>query len=331
MAQVVILSELVSYGELGAGRYMAPYVLASQLEANGFSTVVVDFFTKKENFFEYLSHFIDQSTLLVGISTTFLSPFCRFFDVKASRQVAFNNYQSGFLWANSEEEWLNWLHSLRSLLSQKAPRAKIVVGGTKATKFLAKPELSKGIDYLALGAGDASLVNATRAIFNGTEPVTKLLYGVPTLAEAVLKNQMSHCPTTIYQPKWAIQERESLPIEISRGCIFNCKFCYYERKNSVRKNVSVLMEEFQRNYDLFGTTSYSFTDDCFNDSREKVETICGAILYHFRSLGYSKEDLFSRFLDNNLKFELANEVAGRNSEYLEKYWADLTHLNPPSA
>lgn len=278
-----------------------------------------------------------------------------------------------------------------------------------------------------------------------------------------------------------------------------------------------MIEEFQRNYDLFGTTSYSFTDDCFNDSREKVETICGAILklpfkidftsyarvdvavkfpdtadlmveagasslfwglesfhpeaakkagkgtppdrvkeflvafkkkhgqkcfgsgsfitglpgepessvldtldwlthhdplhavafsplllspyfesldktvvdfadyarnpsqygfthvgststewahqlmnfkqadeladfcanrwlatkgaglfnspwqyYHFRSLGYSKEDLFSRFLDNTLKFELANEVAGRNSEFLKKYWTDLTRHNPPA-
>lgn len=277
MAQIVILSDVVSYGELGAGRYIGPYVIASQLEDHGFSTVVLDFFTAKANFFEYLENFIESSTLIVGISSTFLSP-SAYFKTGRGRHNSFDSYNSGFLWKDTDQEWLEWSAELKELLRRKAPKAKIVIGGVKAAKFLKRPDLARDVDYFALGAGDSSIVQAASALRDGKEPEIKEIAGLKVFSQMVLKHQMNACPVTTFQKKWAIQQGEALPIEISRGCIFNCKYCYYERKSSLRKSVDILIQEITRNYELFGTNSYSFTDDCFNDSREKVETICGALL-----------------------------------------------------
>ncbi|NJO61503.1 MAG: radical SAM protein [Richelia sp. RM2_1_2] len=85
-------------------------------------------------------------------------------------------------------------------------------------------------------------------------------------------------PKLTYQQKWGIQPNESLPIEIARGCLYNCKFCTYAKKATYRKPLATLRDEFIRNYELFGTTTYQFCDDCFNDTRQKVEETCNTIL-----------------------------------------------------
>jgi radical SAM superfamily enzyme YgiQ (UPF0313 family) len=74
---------------------------------------------------------------------------------------------------------------------------------------------------------------------------------------------------------------ESLPIEISRGCIFKCKFCNFQltgkKKFDYIRNVNLIKEELIDNYERFGTTNYMFTDDTFNDSTYKLELIHKAI------------------------------------------------------
>ena len=66
-----------------------------------------------------------------------------------------------------------------------------------------------------------------------------------------------------------------LPLEISRGCAFNCAYCDYDRKSTVDnyKDPDVLREELLYNYEHFGITKYNLLDDLYNDSKEKVREL----------------------------------------------------------
>lgn len=66
-----------------------------------------------------------------------------------------------------------------------------------------------------------------------------------------------------------------LPIEVSRGCAFNCAYCNYDRKSNFEayKNPQTLREELIRNYEQWGVTKYILMDDLYNDSTEKVEVL----------------------------------------------------------
>lgn len=72
-----------------------------------------------------------------------------------------------------------------------------------------------------------------------------------------------------------IDPNDWLPIEIARGCAFNCAYCSYEHKGKfdLYKDTQVLRDELIRNYELFGVTRYMLVDDLYNDSKEKVRIL----------------------------------------------------------
>ena len=74
-----------------------------------------------------------------------------------------------------------------------------------------------------------------------------------------------------------ILKGETLPIEVSRGCIFKCKFCAFplngKSKLDYLRDPILIKEELQYNYEKYGTTHYFLSDDTFNDSTTKVEQI----------------------------------------------------------
>jgi hypothetical protein len=69
-----------------------------------------------------------------------------------------------------------------------------------------------------------------------------------------------------------IEPNDWLPIEVARGCAFNCAYCNYPRRGNFDsfRNADSLREELIRNYEKFGVTKYTLVDDLYNDSKEKV-------------------------------------------------------------
>lgn len=90
-----------------------------------------------------------------------------------------------------------------------------------------------------------------------------------------------------------IQENEDLPIEIARGCIFKCKFCFYPLNGKKLwefvKSPETIREEMMRNYINYGTTGYMVSDDTYNDSPEKISEL----LKMYRTLPF--ENRFSTY------------------------------------
>lgn len=78
----------------------------------------------------------------------------------------------------------------------------------------------------------------------------------------------------IWTPDDQIDSSDWLPLEVSRGCFFNCAFCNYDRKSTLSyRDPTKLREELIKNYEMFGVTKYVIMDDLYNDSKEKVRTL----------------------------------------------------------
>jgi hypothetical protein len=81
------------------------------------------------------------------------------------------------------------------------------------------------------------------------------------------------------QIKWTdhdyIQPNDWLPLEVARGCAFNCHYCDYPRRSNFDsyKDPVALREELIRNYEQFGVTRYLLVDDLYNDSKDKVRRL----------------------------------------------------------
>ena len=55
MAQVILLTDITDNKEsIHFSRYIAPYILATNIRKMGYSCVVLDYFTKFDNLFEIL-------------------------------------------------------------------------------------------------------------------------------------------------------------------------------------------------------------------------------------------------------------------------------------
>ena len=69
-----------------------------------------------------------------------------------------------------------------------------------------------------------------------------------------------------------IEPDDWLPIEVARGCAFNCAYCNYPRRGEFDsyRHAESMREELIRNYEKYGVTKYMLVDDLYNDSKEKV-------------------------------------------------------------
>jgi len=78
-----------------------------------------------------------------------------------------------------------------------------------------------------------------------------------------------------------ILPRETLPLEISRGCIFNCKFCSFSLRGrdkfDYNRDPKLIGDQIEYNRDKFGSTNYYITCDTFNDTTSKIEGIANML------------------------------------------------------
>lgn len=292
-------------------RYAGPYVIATRLRDLGYDVRVVEWFTRHENPLELIEPLIDRNTVAVCLSTTFLirDPF---FETSPEERLQILNrtgrqsfarfYENSAMWHPTVEQCADWFRGLRGLLDRKAPDAKIVLGGARVNHFYAQrpgriEQVLPEVDYALIGAADDTIVHLFEDIRAGRRPYGDERGGITFIKPVLVRTT---CPAIEYRDVDLIQPGEALPIEIKRGCAFNCKFCHYEKRGATLKDLTVLRDEFQRNYDRFGTTLYTFSDDCFNDSRKNVDAICNTIAklpFQIEWTSYARADLAIKFPD----------------------------------
>lgn len=138
---------------------------------------------------------------------------------------------------------------------KKSKNARLVVGGTLSAyyKDAIKPDAS----------------------FDGFAESDFLKYAL-SLKNKSYKKKFEFTESYIeYKENDYVDYQESKVIEIARGCIFKCNFCSYplngKKKLDYIKSKETLTQELTYNFEKYGITNYTLSDDTFNDSTEKLE------------------------------------------------------------
>jgi len=281
MANIVICA-----GISFASSHMRPvgaFQLANVLRQAGFTVQVIDCWpwiaakglaTAKE----ILGHFVNKDTLWVGFSSTWLS---KLNQPKKNLHEVYNDIDT--LIENTYIFDPDELLELKSFLKEKSPNCKFVLGGGRAPLGRTN-SVPPFIDCFIEGYADTTVLEWTRYCQgrNPFLPVHKNLDGSISITH---DHKASRFDYTNHKFTWhdndLVQPGEALPMEIARGCIFNCAFCAYplngRKKLDYLKDPIILREQLQENYDRFGTTHYWFLDDTFNDSVEKLEILYNGV------------------------------------------------------
>ena len=245
---VLLFTEVCSPG---FGRYAGTYRIASELRDYGFVVQVVEYFTKwsTEELKTILRKFVGKNTLWVGVSSTFLSP------TKIWNRV---DDQMPNPTITGRSDWSEIVSYIRDI----NPRCKTVIGGFKSHSV---DMTSSDFDHISTGQGEVQAVKLSLNLSQG-RPVSKFL----------TDSYNDYTTSTIrYEDNDIIHPGEHLPVEIARGCIFKCSFCFYDLNGKkiweFNRKPHLVREDIEDAHDRWNSTGFMFCDDTYNDSVEKVK------------------------------------------------------------
>jgi hypothetical protein len=245
--------------------------LRTVLDQHGYNVEVVDYFGNftDEELETICARFIGPKTLFVGISITFIYAFDK-------------------------------LNKIFKHVKEKYPHVKTLIGGNETP--IDGVDLTQ-VDRVFWGYAEEAVLHYLKFLTKKRLDDLKWVPYRDTLsinAEMAYKND-----DTDLSIKWLesdLIKNNFLPIEISRGCIFRCRFCAFpllgKKKNDYIRHVDNLADEFRRNYELFGVNNYWFNDDTFNDNVVKLDYVAEAIAKSGVKITYTaflRADLIERF------------------------------------
>lgn len=321
--EVILLSDIPNQSnETYAARYAGPYVIKSSLIDSGISTIVLDWFRflkDNEKFFEYFENFVDENTKIVGISNTFLYPPLKnekqndssgLSALPAKNKVDEDSAASYslYLWEDNNEALTDWFQRLRELLDKYNPKAKIIVGGARSTRFLQMgryaPDdycIRKYVDYIIIGMADYAIKVLVDKIDNDI-PVTDIFVrgGINYILcdREPWITPKTYVPVIKYNKSDCFEKSHWAGLEVGRGCAFNCKYCYYEKRFAEKKPMDILKDELKKNYYELGISGYNITADCFNDNRKFVgewSNMVGSLDFKIEWASYVRADPFHKW------------------------------------
>jgi radical SAM superfamily enzyme YgiQ (UPF0313 family) len=159
----------------------------------------------------------------------------------------------------------------------KSRGGKIVLGGPNA--FILSKRLPAGmIDYLCHGYSDTGVIAVHEHITSGNTLIaTKQQDFLVVDCDNDYKDTDLATIDVDYHHTDFLKNDIVFPVEISRGCIFQCAFCSYPHTGKkpgtyIRPKKSIKKDIVDR-YTNYGATKFLFLDDTFNDSIEKMEMI----------------------------------------------------------
>ena len=279
--QVVLFSDIAD--TVGYGKYAGTYKIATEVRSHGYSCQVIDNFSwlGVDRLKILIDKFITNDTILVGFSCTL--------NEKRSDGKLYH-------WGITDEDFFNVLKYIKS----KNKKIKTCVGGARITIISDWPD----IDYSIINKGDSAVLALLDHIQNNTS--IKYISNKHTKAingdDYFYTQEQFNRSKILYEPNDIILPTESLPMEIARGCIFSCAYCHFDligkRIGDWTKTPDNIREELVRNYELYGTTNYMFSDELINESLPKLEMLANVVSqlpFKIRYTSYARVDLIKRY------------------------------------
>ena len=278
----------------GISKYAGPARLATELRDNGFETICIDIgtLTYKESLPMYekiINKFVTKDTLWLGFSTTFFDQLLGVPMKRITNQTDFNS--------TAEGKATGFMEEILNLCRLRNPNIKFIVGGGLYIN------LHQFDFYHFRGYADREIVEFTKWCKDSSyAPRLNRLGKIITGQEYdnFVSSKIKWHETDLITPGL------TLPIEISRGCIFRCKFCAFPLNGKTKgewvKHLDILKEELIENYERFGTTEYNFADDTYNDSIVKItdlyEHVFSKLPFQIKWTSYMRLDLIHRFRES---------------------------------
>ena len=265
--------------------------IAHELRSNGFDVLVInhlDRFSLTE-LKHIISLVVSDRTLFVGFSNTFVD-YAKVTNILHDPRMPTYIFLPGG--PDDEQELTDHIKQINS-------DCKIVVGGAR-TQITWQ---NKCVDYAVVGYADISVVSLAKHLKFGT-PIAnknyKNIYGVHIIDDPVAEGFDFNNSTMTWCDDDVVMPQEILPLEISRGCIFSCKFCNYRLNGKQTldylKDLGTIHKELLDNYNNYGITRYRLLDDTFNDTEEKIDImldIVNRLPFKPSFYGYARLDLLA--------------------------------------
>jgi hypothetical protein len=272
-------------------RSIGAYQVAHHCRQHGFTVQVIDFtdFFSEEELIDVVSNLSSNNLLAVGLSTTFYSK------QDDTNPLLAKNAGSNL---RGSADIDGKISNLFKHVKQHFPTVKIIAGGANSWQL----ENNKLFDAVFHGYAEESVASYLKSI--QTKQRTRI--HLKKNGIDIINGDLETFDIELLEHRWLPEDivlhNETLPIEIGRGCIFKCKFCSYplngKQKLDYIRDYSKIVEEMEYNYAMFGTTNYFFTDDTFNDSTEKIESlhkVFTSLSFKINFVCYLRADLMYRF------------------------------------
>ena len=273
-------------------RYIGPYKIAHWCRKHGYDTQVLDFveICNEKMLYNMIKKFITPKTLVIGVSTTFMSV-------------------NTFMWSSGDKHLMpEAIYKALKKIKEEYNGIKIILGGYMSEKFPG---------YNLFDATIMSYYEATEEIFveylnhlrTGSEPPLgqiqfPLFKSKPRMVYSSARNKIYNIEYDDFKftKNDYILPGEPLPLDISRGCIFACRFCQFphigKKKLDYIRGMEYIESEILHNYENFGTTSYYVLDDTFNDTEQKLSEfnkMVQRLPFKLTYSAYIRADLVHRF------------------------------------
>ena len=269
------------------------YKIANTLRQQGYSCLVVDHlhaFTLEE-LKQVINKSVSVNTLFVGFSTTFFNSTLN--SVNSDGSLTYSSILSGVI-----PQGIDFQNELIHYIKTINYNCKIVVGGTKAHANIN----DRNIDYSIIGYGEVSILAlANHLKLNTPIPNSyKNLHGV-TIVDNRTNEGFDFVNSRFEWQDLDVGPASVLPLEISRGCIFKCKFCSYPLNGKQNldfiRHTDILYEELQSSYDKYKVENFYILDDTFNDNEYKLDVLLQAIkrlTFQPKFWAYTRLDLIAQ-------------------------------------
>lgn len=277
-------------------RSIGPYKIAHWLRKHKYDCQVIDFIDKlnKDQLYNVTKKFINKDTKILAISTTF---------------ICSNLYK----WESGNLERIpEYCVQVLQKIKKDFPTLKIVIGGYMSDRISGWGVVDTSIMNYT-GSSEEIFLEYLESLYGQKEPPI----GTTIFTNWDLKNVSRMHYDTARNKNYNIEKDdfkftkqdcilpgEPLPLDISRGCIFACRFCQYthlgKKKLDYIRGMEYIEEELRHNYENWGTTNYYMLDDTFNDTEVKIQTFYNMtqrLPFKISFSAYLRADLIHRYPD----------------------------------
>jgi hypothetical protein len=272
--------------EFNLYRTLGAYKIAHSVRKAGYSAQVIDHYMRmtEDQLYACTRKFVDNDTVAIGISTTF-----------AMGQEVHQLCDSA----------VNTLNRLK----EEFPKLNIVFGGYNINSLKFEKQLKAKSVHAIINYGEDIFLDLIK-YFKKQGPSLQSNLVVHGKRHMLVYNKPVEEKYNIevddfkFTDQDCIMPGETLPIEISRGCIFKCKFCNHlmlgRPKLDYLRNFELVEEEMLNNYNKWGVTNYYIICDTFNDTEIKMKAwqqMVNRLPFKINYTAYLRADLLDKFPD----------------------------------